>query len=365
MSKLTVCLIFGGKSDEHAVSLISANGILNNLDGERYEIQKVGITRQGEWLLFRDQAFLNLDDPNKICLNQTAGLPLVVTPSPTGPFLAIIGKDQTIHALERPQVVFPILHGPFGEDGTIQGLFEICQIPYVGSGVLGSSIGMDKAVTKQLLENHKIPTTPFLSFHQGEEKNAALDWKKISSALGNDLFVKPANLGSSVGISHAKNETQYLEAVALAFKYDKKILVEKTIRGRELETAVLGNYFPKATRPAEIRPNPKHDFYTYEAKYIDPNGAELIVPAVVKSVVAKELQRLAVAAFTALNLRGLARVDFFYDDHQEKLYLNEVNTMPGFTPISMYPKLWQHEGLGYAALLDQLIQLALGNESIS
>jgi len=258
-------------------------------------------------------------------------------------------------ALGSVDVVFPVLHGPFGEDGTVQGLLKLAQVPFVGAGVLGSAIGMDKDVMKRLLRDAKIPVAKFLVFDRASAYE--IDFSRIKRVLGLPLFVKPANLGSSVGISKVSNRKQFARAVKEAFRYDNKILLEEFIRGREIECSVLGNEHPLASLPGEIIT--RHDFYSYDAKYIDEKGAQLMIPAKLPPRVVKKIQKMAIASFKVLCCEGMARVDFFLSP-AGKIIVNEINTIPGFTKISMYPKLWEASGVSYRNLIDRLIRLAIG-----
>jgi D-alanine-D-alanine ligase len=256
--------------------------------------------------------------------------------------------------LGEVDVVFPVLHGPFGEDGTVQGLLKLANLPFVGAGVLASAVGMDKDVMKRLLRDAKIPIAKFLVFERSEASKINL--ADVKRMLGFPFFVKPANLGSSVGISKVSVNKQFDSAISEAFRYDSKILIEENISGREIECSVLGNESPVASLPGEIIT--RHDFYSYDAKYLDENGAQLIVPAVLPKFIGKGIQELAVRTFKTLACEGMARVDFFLRDNRQ-IFVNEINTIPGFTQISMYPKLWEASGIPYSKLIDRLIRLAL------
>jgi D-alanine-D-alanine ligase len=259
-----------------------------------------------------------------------------------------------LRALDTVDVVFPVLHGPFGEDGTVQGLLKLANLPFVGAGVLGSAVGMDKDVMKRLLRDADIPIAKFMVFESATQNK--ISFSRVQRELGMPVFVKPANLGSSVGISKAARPREFTRAVQEAFRYDNKILVEENIAGREIECAVLGNENPSASVPGEIITG--HQFYSYEAKYIDDQGARLVIPAKLPSQVARRVQELSLRAFKILCCSGMARVDFFLRGRDE-IFVNEINTIPGFTAISMYPKMWAASGLSYARLIDRLIQLAL------
>ena len=351
--KLRVGVIFGGRSAEHEVSLVSAASVINALDKTKYEIVPIGISPDGRWLsspdavrLLKERGRLE-DQPEKILL-----------PDPAEKGLVELGGAHGQRGGYPLDVIFPTLHGTFGEDGTVQGLFELAGIPYVGAGVLGSAAGMDKVVTKQLCEHERIPVSPYLWFLDGEYRAGA---KKIVSLIEKKLkypcFVKPANSGSSVGISKAHNRKELLPAIELAAQYDRKILVEKSIENaREIELSVLGNDDPEASVPGEILSS--NEFYDYDAKYVD-GKSEAVIPARLPANVANKLKELAIRGFKAIDCAGMARVDFLVVRRTNRIFFNEINTIPGFTSISMYPKLWEASGLAYPRLLDRLIELAL------
>jgi D-alanine-D-alanine ligase len=343
--KLTVGILFGGKSAEHEVSLQSAKNVYDAIDRGKFEPVLIGIDKGGKWHSMGDSfSLLNSGDPRRISLNASGG-PVALVPESAG-LLAESGP--------KLDVVFPILHGPFGEDGTIQGLLKLADVPFVGAGVLGSAVGMDKDVMKRLLRDAGIPIGKFLTFRAHEPLPS---FAEIKTALGIPVFVKPANMGSSVGISKAHNESEFSAAAREAFQYDVKIVIEEYIKGREIECAVLGNENPIASVPGEIIPT--HEFYSYEAKYLDENGAALEIPAKLDADTQKRIQELSVKAFQTLCCDGLARIDFFLKENGE-IVLNEINTMPGFTKISMYPKLWEASGgIGYTELISRLIELAV------
>ncbi len=347
--KLRVGILFGGKSAEHEVSLQSAKNVIDALDQDKYEVVLIGIDKQGSWLLNDTSQFLlNSQNPKLIRLNQSHDAVTLVPQG--GGALAHLTSNQADTALD---VVFPILHGPYGEDGTVQGLLKLAGVPFVGSGILGAAVGMDKEMMKRLLRESDLPVGPFLVF---KAHQVNFNFADVAGKLGLPLFVKPANLGSSVGVSKVTNEDDFRHAVAEAFQYDRKILVEAFIEGREIECSVLGNDDPIASVPGEVIAT--HDFYSYEAKYIDENGAALEIPAKVSAETARTIQDLAVKVFSTLGCEGLARVDFFLRPDGEVI-VNEINTMPGFTSISMYPRLWEASGIPYADLIDRLIQLAI------
>ncbi|ETW98952.1 MAG: D-alanine--D-alanine ligase [Candidatus Entotheonella factor] len=348
-NKLRVGILFGGKSAEHEVSLQSAKNVIDALDQDKYEVVLIGIDKQGSWLLNDTSQFLlNSQNPQLIKLNQSNDSVTLVPQG--GGALTHLTTNQADTALD---VVFPILHGPYGEDGTVQGLLKLAGVPFVGSGILGAAVGMDKEMMKRLLRDADLPVGPFLVFRAHQVNPNFAD---VAGKLGLPLFVKPANLGSSVGVNKVTNEEEFRHAVADAFQYDRKILVEAFIEGREIECSVLGNDDPIASVPGEVIAT--HEFYSYEAKYIDENGAALEIPAKVSAETARAVQDLAVKVFTTLGCEGLARVDFFLCPDGE-LVVNEVNTMPGFTSISMYPRLWEESGIPYAELIDRLIRLAI------
>jgi len=348
-TKITVGIIFGGKSAEHEVSLQSAKNVIDALDKNKYEAILIGIDKTGKWFLNDESKFLlNVTDPKLIKLNNEIMEEVALTPEGKGS-LTNLGTNKID---KRIDIAFPILHGPFGEDGTMQGLLKLAGIPFVGAGVLGSSVGMDKEITKRLLRDAGINIGKFLT---GRE-NYIPSFMEVVKKIGLPFFVKPANMGSSVGINKVKSEEDFAAAVEDAVKYDRKILFEEFISGREIECSVLGNDNPIASVPGEIISN--HDFYSYEAKYIDENGAALEIPAKLSHEMAHKIQDMSVKVFRALECEGLARVDFFVTENN-KIFVNEINTMPGFTKISMYPKLWEASGISYSELIDRLIVLAM------
>ena len=347
--KLRVAVICGGKSVEHEISLQSAKNVIEAMDGGKYDIVLIGIDKEGYWHL---KALTELQEEMKGSLLPhltSQGDEVIFVPGGAGQLVNL----STGERLQPVDVVFPVLHGPFGEDGAIQGLFKIAGVPFVGAGVLGSAIAMDKEVSKKLLREAGIPTPKFLSFvcQQKEE----IKFYEVANYLGVPFFVKPASLGSSVGISKVKKEEELRPALEEAFRYDGKILIEEYIEGREIECAVLGNEKPRASCPGEIIS--RHEFYSYEAKYIDPEGALLQIPASLPENMVEKIKSLAIQVFRALSCEGMARVDFFL--RGEEIIVNELNTIPGFTSISMYPKLWEASGIPYPQLIDELIRLAL------
>jgi D-alanine-D-alanine ligase len=353
-----VGLLFGGRSAEHNVSLQSAANVLRAIDPDRYEIVPIGIDRDGRWLLCNS---VNGTDRSAQCIEIPQGVPNVaLIPGSGGEIVFLEGASASDRSGLRLDVVFPVLHGPNGEDGTVQGLLELARVPFVGSGVLGSAVGMDKDVSKRLLRDGAIPIVPFLAMTPRNRIN----YQAAVAALGSqDLFVKPANMGSSVGISRITSDEEYDCACQRAFGFDGKLLVEQTVAGaREIECSVLE--YPtgdiRASPPGAILPSASHGFYTYDAKYVDPEGALFRTPADLCPSLAQRIQDLALAAFRVLACEALARVDFFVDaDHEDGVFVNEVNTMPGFTAISMYPKLWEAGGLPPRELVEILIAHAL------
>jgi D-alanine-D-alanine ligase len=345
-----VGIIFGGKSCEHEISLLSAKNIIEALDKEKYEPVLIGIDKQGGWHIKDPSCYLNSShDPKQIQLFGSSTPVALATQEGSNSLLHLRSSAST-----SIDVIFPVLHGTYGEDGTVQGLLKLAGIPFVGAGVLGSAIGMDKDVMKRLLKEANIPSAKYLCIRSFERD--LFSYEQIIETLGSPVFVKPANAGSSVGVAKVKNSEDFKKAVDEAFLYDKKIIVEEFIAGREIECSVLGNESPIASIPGEIIPT--HEFYSYAAKYLDENGAKLEIPAKLSEDVSKKIQEMAVLAFQVLCCEGMARVDFFLQE-SGKIYVNEINTIPGFTKISMYPKLWQESGLSYTDLLDKLIQLAL------
>jgi len=347
--KIRVGILFGGKSAEHEVSLQSAKNVADAVDKDKYEVSLIGIDKSGRWLLpNQSQYLLNESNPKLIKLNNENEQSVTLVPQ-SGGELTNLTDSKSHTAID---VIFPILHGPFGEDGTVQGLLKLANIPFVGASVLGSAIGMDKDVMKRLLRDAGIPIAKFLVFKKGDP----VEFDSISKELGTPMFVKPANLGSSVGVNKVNNQQEFNKAVTDAFKYDMKILIEEAIKGREIECSVLGNQEPIASVPGEILPT--HEFYSYEAKYIDENGASLQIPADIPEYIKKKIQELAVKTFKTLECEGLGRVDFFLKENGE-LVVIEINTIPGFTKISMYPQLWAASGIPYTELIDRLLQLAI------
>ena len=357
--KLRVGILFGGRSGEHEVSLLSAASILKAIDRKKFDVVPIGITKAGRWLTAGSaQALLSGGDPEKA---ETALLD-ASSSVPTDAVTAMVPDAVSLGA-DRLDVVFPVLHGTFGEDGTIQGLFELADIAYVGSGVLGSAAGMDKDAMKRLFAQAKLPIVKHITvLRTAWEASPRKTVTAVESALKYPVFVKPANLGSSVGISKVHDRNELGPALTLAARFDRKIVIEQGVGGakkkaRELEVAVLGNDDPKASVVGEIVPG--KEFYDYEAKYLS-EGSIPIIPAKITAAESKQIRAMAVEAFRACDLAGLARVDFLMEpDGKRRIFLNEVNTLPGFTSISMYPKLWQATGISYSDLITRLIDLAV------
>jgi len=355
LKKLNVLVLFGGISGEHEVSLTSAKNIISSLDPGKYNPVLVGIDKSGKWHYYKKANYLlNETDPKLISLSRS-NIEVSLSHSPSENNL--ISLNENLPAGDKKiDVAIPVLHGPFGEDGTIQGLLEMAGIPYVGSDVLGSAIGMDKDVMKRLLREAGIDTPKFVVFNKTDYEEGSISYSKISKHTGIPFFVKPANLGSSLGISKVKSEKDFAKDVKEAFRFDLKVIFEEAITGREIECSVLGNDNPRASLPGEIIPS--HEFYSYDAKYIDENGAELETPAKLSKVQIARVQDLSIRVFKVLCAKGLARVDFFLTPEGNFL-CNEINTFPGFTKISMYPKLWEATGISFSELIDTLIELAI------
>jgi D-alanine-D-alanine ligase len=386
MAKLRVGILFGGRSGEHEVSLLSAASVVNAIDKTKYEVVPIGITKDGRWLTAEHaerllkgnagegaratQTPLRAGDPEATpgAAVLDRGESVVVPPEPArrdaglAPFQTDANLRRASDRAINVDVIFPVLHGTFGEDGTIQGLLELADIAYVGAGVLGSSAGMDKDIMKSLFRAAGLPIVKHVTVLRSQfERESKRLHKLVESKLKYPVFVKPANLGSSVGISKAHDRKELGPAIAEAAKFDRKIVIEEGVGGkknkaREIECAVLGNDNPKASIAGEIVPC--KEFYDYDAKYL-AEGSELVIPAKITKAEMKTVQRLAIAAFQAVDCTGLARVDFLMDPKSRKIYVNEINTMPGFTAISMYPKLWAASGVTYPDLIDRLIRLGI------
>jgi len=353
-NKLRVGVIFGGRSGEHEVSLMSARSVLRALDPGKYQVTEIGVTHEGAWLVGEN-----------VLDSFVAGkfdhlTPVTMLPDPTRHGIYAVHEAEgreTLQHLQDFDVFFPVLHGTFGEDGTIQGLFEMANVAYVGAGVVGSSVGMDKGVFKAVMQANAIPVVESVvvlrsEFEEGMEQ--VLD--RIEAMSAYPIFVKPANMGSSVGVSKCHNRSDLIEALMEAARFDRRVLAERGVVAREIEISVLGNDSPRASIPGEIRPTA--EFYSYEAKYHDERS-EAFIPADIPAEIGEAMRAAAVRAYQAIDCAGMARVDFLLDKESGEFYLNELNTLPGFTQISMYPKLWQASGLSYPELVDRLIELAL------
>ncbi len=359
--KKRVLVLYGGRSGEHEISLRSAASVIRNLDSRRFEVIPVAIDKQGRWLL------------NDLSLIEKAGASLPVfqdapsvllPPNPSDSRLGLVPLNGAGHK-GKIDVVFPVMHGPLCEDGTIQGLLELADLPYVGCGVLSSAVSMDKECAKRLVRDAGLPIVPFLTLKSETwKRNFEKIVGQVSKNLGYPVFVKPANLGSSVGVHKVKVQNDLEAALIDAFRFDTKVIIEKGIHAREIEFAVLENSDvgapPLVSIPGEIVPT--HEFYSYEAKYLDDNGAKLLIPSPLDPSLVAKAQKIAQGAFEALECEGMARVDLFLDKDTGDFYFNEVNTIPGFTSISMYPKLWEHSGISYKELLSRLIDLAIARD---
>lgn len=357
-SNLSVGVIFGGRSGEHEISLLSAQSILSAMDADKYDVTQIGITHQGEWLVgdnllekFTSAAFTDLSPATMIADPSRKGLFVIETTD----------QGEKLSQLAEFDVIFPILHGTYGEDGTIQGLFELAEVAYVGAGVLGSSLGMDKGVFRDVMRANDIPQVETLVISRNEvDRSLEEVIEKAEQMTSYPLFTKPANLGSSVGITKCMNRSDLMEGVMEAARFDRRILIEKGVPAREIEVSVLGNDEPVASVPGEVVPSA--DFYSYEAKYID-DRSELIIPAPIPFEISQQVRDIAIKAYKVIDCAGMARVDFLLDKDTGKVYLNEVNTIPGFTKISMYPKLWEASGLPFEELVARLIELAIERRS--
>jgi D-alanine-D-alanine ligase len=358
--KIRVGVIFGGQSGEHEVSLVSARAVMAGLDRHKYDVVPIGITKQGRWIGGQGvmRALMAGADPKKL----PGGGEQTATSDRPAPGAGPGTTEMTLPTVDWRQhagidVVFPVLHGPMGEDGTIQGLMELAGVPYVGCGVLASAVALDKPMMKAAFSAAGLPQVPWLLVRR-------LDWRKdntqviaqVEAQLRYPLFVKPANMGSSVGITRATSRATLAEGLDLAARYDRRMVVEQGINAREIEVSVLGNDAPEASVPGEIVPS--NEWYDYEAKYLG-GESRILIPAPIGTALAEQVRQMAIRAFKAIDGAGLARVDFLLDRESEALYLNEANTMPGFTPVSMYAKMWETSGLSYRQLLDRLIELAI------
>jgi D-alanine-D-alanine ligase len=365
--KLRVGVLFGGRSGEHEISLRSALTVMSAMEPRRYEIVPIGIGRDGRWSLQSDALRILAEAAPKLGALGRVGVPVSLRPYPDKGALVGTpsrnGNGDNAYAAQRLpgplDVVFPVLHGTFGEDGTVQGLLDLAGIPYVGAGVLGSAIGMDKDAQKRLLASAAIPVVRYFALTASDYQRKPGLARGYAKELGYPVFVKPNALGSSIGITRVASVRGLTPALADAFQYDRKVLIEAACEGRELECAVMGNDDPAASIPGEILVKRGHSFYSYDSKYVDPNGAETRIPADLPAAVTRRIRELSVAAFKALSLRGMARVDFLAGPDLCEIFINEVNTIPGFTSISMYPKLWEATGVPLPQLIDRLIDLAI------
>jgi len=351
--KRRVLILFGGRSAEHEISLLSARNVFMALDRERFEPVLVGIDKQGRWRIEPEQTLLAATGDPRLVAMKGAGAELNVPVRPAG------GALQTSQIFAADDVVFPVLHGTYGEDGTVQGLLELADVAYVGAGHLGSGIGMDKDVTKRLLAHAGIPVVPWRVCTAADLKRDPDGVLARVAVLGFPLFVKPANAGSSVGVTKVNSLEALLPALRTAFTFDRKLLAEAAVDAREIECAVLGNDEPQASIPGEIVVSHPDGFYSYDAKYVDPTGASWKIPADISPETAERVRHLSIETFKTLELSGMARVDFFLDRRTGALFVNEVNTIPGFTAISMYPKMWEASGLPATELVSKLIDLAI------
>ena len=356
--KIRVGLIFGGRSGEHEVSLASSQAVMANLDSEKYEIVPLGITKEGSWLLGMEPQQLIAAEREAAGLAASETTTAVtLTGDPSVRRLIPVQEGAALGSQGALDVIFPVMHGTYGEDGSLQGLLDMANIPYVGCGVLGVALGMDKEKMKMIFRSVGLPIVDYVVFRRSEwERSPETIMNALEQSLTYPIFVKPVNLGSSVGVNKAHDRHELEHAINVAAEYDRKILAEQGINCREFECAVLGNDEPLASVVGEIVSS--NEFYDYRAKYID-GKSQAIIPADIPQEIAEEIRRQSLKAFVALDLSGLARVDFFLEKETGKVYINEVNTMPGFTEISMYPKLWEASGLPYAQLLDRLIELAI------
>ena len=349
-SKINVAILFGGRSPEHKISLLSAQNVIKSIDREKYHPILIGIDKSGQWHYHHKSiSLLHPDNVSKITLDDTS---YKVWLSQNTNERTLISQSTT-EIIDKIDVIFPVLHGTYGEDGSVQGLAKTAGIACVGCGILGSAIGMDKDIMKRVLRDSNIKVSKGITIRNTID---GIDYKDVATELGHELFIKPANLGSSVGVSYSDNRDRFYEALGKALQYDNKVIVEQKIVGREIECAVLGNHDPKASIPGEIVP--KSAFYSFDNKYVDDKGAALHIPAELNEDQVKRIQKLSIETYTVLECRGMARVDMFLTEGDE-LVINEINTIPGFTNISMYPKLWEASGVSQTDLISELIELAI------
>lgn len=351
MSKIRVAVIYGGRSTEHEISILSAKNIVSSMPKDKYDPILIGIDKEGQWLSQHESIeLIDTTDPSTVKLADQSS-PVIISQN-TDDHKII--HAETFNPIGQVDVIFPVLHGTYGEDGAIQGFAKLANLPCVGPSILGSAIGMDKEVMKRLIRDSDIKNAPFVTLRKSNKKDYS--YKKISETLGQELFIKPVNMGSSVGVSYIDNEAKYQDAIDHAFIFDNKVIIEKRIYGREIECAILGNDDPIASIPGEVIP--KTGFYSYESKYIDENGANLEIPAKLTKEQVSRIQDLAIKTYQCLECSGMARVDMFMTK-DGALYINEINTIPGFTDISMYPTLWKISGISNNELIDRLIELAI------
>ena len=364
--KIRVAVLYGGRSSEHEVSLLSATNVIRHLDRTRFDVVPIGIDKQGGWFLGDDSVSLKKESSAPLLLQlQQESERLLFNPDLIGKAIQPIPSSQFIQNTGRIfDVVFPVIHGPLCEDGTVQGLLELADVPYVGCGVLASAIGMDKDISKRLAKSAGMSVSPYLIIKHGQwEKDSAQCCARVEQALRYPVFVKPANTGSSVGVAKVKNPNELAAAIAIAFQYDTKIIIEQGIDAIEIEVAVLESLEqgqePVVSLPGEVRPTSAHEFYSYASKYLDANGVELIIPAPISETLTEKVRDFAKNIFIALECEGMARVDLFLERGTNTIYFNEINSIPGFTEVSMYPKLMSASGISYPELLTQLVRLAV------
>lgn len=353
-------ILFGGRSGEHEVSLMSARSVLNAIDKRKYDVLPVGISKSGRWLVGGDVLQLMADG------SESSATHAALVGEPGQRALVALddeeeGRALSAHELTELDVIFPVLHGPFGEDGTMQGLLELAEMPYVGAGVVGSAVGMDKAIFKAVMQTHGLPVLPYRLVLRSEwehDREALLD--QLEAEFQYPVFTKPVNLGSSVGIMKCLTREELADGMDEAARYDRRLLVEQGVNAREIEVSVLGNDEPIASVPGEVVPD--EEFYSYASKYLN-DASDLLIPAPIPEEMAEQARELAISAYKAMDCAGLGRCDFLLDKDSDTLYLNEINTIPGFTHISMYPKLWEATGISYPELIDRLIELALERDT--
>lgn len=349
-TKIRVAIIFGGRSTEHQISLLSAQNVYKSLNQDLFEPILIGIDKKGKWHYNENSIqLLTSNDPEKISIEGVSN-PIILSQNNDEKRIISLSTNETIAQID---VIFPVLHGTFGEDGSIQGLAKLANIPCVGCGILGSAVGMDKDIMKRILRDAGIKVADWICVKSNMDN---VDYKAITNQLGNEVFIKPANLGSSVGVSFSNDEESFMKGLKTALQFDRKVIIEEKLIGREIECAVLGNDTPKASIPGEVIPS--NDFYSYESKYLDENGATLKIPADLNDHQIESIKQLSIEVFSLLDCSGLARVDMFMTASDE-LIINEINTIPGFTNISMYPKLWEISGIAQSELITELINLAI------